>query len=481
MPLGIQQPRFSHAPSTAVWNAADEAIQLCAEIEMPLDEWQQIALRLMLGEEPDGTWSAQEFNIVVARQNGKNAILEARELAGLFLFDEPRIVHSAHQAATAEEAFVRMTNLIESTPWLDAKVAKVNRSPGRQRIILKTGQILSYRTRTKGGARGFSAPVVIFDEAQELTGAQIAAILPVVSTFPERQVIYTGTVLAGAVVFRGFVERVRKGIGARLGGAEWSADEELESDDVDAMRAANPSVGYRLDIPYMQGELATFRAAGEESKWREERLSIWPRAGAIGSLIGVEPWADAEKTGATLPLQLPKQHAFGIAVSPDRKHASIGIALKRSDGTTYVETIAHSGLEDVPAGIHWVIPWVTARLSVYPGAEWVIDQGGPAAPLAAGLVKAKAPVRLVDTAAWKLACAGFVDDVTGKRIQHRGQELLTTAAHGVKKHDVGEQWVYARRDSGVLVAPLEAVTLARAGLDPAPGQKSAFAFNLNDF
>jgi hypothetical protein len=61
---------------------------------MPLDEWQQIALEVMLGVAEDGSWSAQEFGLVAARQNGKSAILEARELAGLFLFGEPRIIHS---------------------------------------------------------------------------------------------------------------------------------------------------------------------------------------------------------------------------------------------------------------------------------------------------------------------------------------------------------------------------------------------------
>lgn len=470
---GVQQPRFSFAPATSVGNSAQDAIDLCAQIGMPLDEWQQIALRLMLGEELDGSWSAQEFGIVVARQNGKNAVLEARELAGLFLFDEPRIVHSAHQSATAEEAFKRMANLIESAPDLDAEVSKIVRSPGRQAILFKSGQELSYRTRTKGGARGFSAPIVVFDEAQELTGDQLAAIMPVVSSFPDRQLIYTGTVLGGAMVFRGLVQRGRDHIGARLGYAEWSADEECESDDVNAMLRANPSIGIRIELPYVQNELTIFRAAGEEQKWREERLSIWPKTDEIGSLIPVEPWAAGEDTGWAPPIVLPKPYGLGIAVAPDRSWASIGFACYRPDGKTYVEVLAQE------RGVDWVLPWIDQRREQYPRIEWLIDQGSPASTLEQPLKLMEVPIRLTTTPEWKAACAGFVDDVVADRIRHMGQPELTVAANGVKQHIVGDQWVYARRDSGVLVAPLEAVTLARFALGAV---KPAFQFiNLNDY
>jgi len=62
-----------------------------------LDDWQRFALDCALGERADGKWAAFEVGIVVPRQNGKGAILEARELAGLFLFDEQLILHSAHE------------------------------------------------------------------------------------------------------------------------------------------------------------------------------------------------------------------------------------------------------------------------------------------------------------------------------------------------------------------------------------------------
>ena len=482
--LGFQTPRFIHIPETVVNNAAPEAIQLIAEAGMPMDEWQQIGLTTMLGETSEGLWAAQEAAAVLSRQNGKNSLLEAREIAGLFLFGETRIVHSAHQAATADEAFKRMRNLIEGVPWLDSEVQKILGSPGRQSIKLKNGSELSYRTRTAGGARGFSAPIVVFDEAQELTGAQLAAIVPVTSSFRNRQIIYTGTVLATGSVFRGVVERGRQGIGRALGYAEWSAPEDCESDDPDAILSANPGIGYRpgLTVEYCLNELEMFRAAGAEDKWREERLSIWPSQQLVGSVIPVDAWVaglsgwrpDPATTGGVV----------GVAVSFDRKYAVVGIAVDSPRGT-YVECIAQTG--DVGpdgvlrAGIDWVLPYLQGLQERRQPTAVVVDQAGPAGTLVGAMQMMQLPVRVAGFQDWKAATNNFVDGVIQGTVEHSGQIQLTESAQGVQWRTVGENQVYDRKTSGVNVAPIEAVTLASWGLNPDPKSKQFFVMNLADY
>lgn len=466
--IAPQEPRFIHIPDDAVDNAGQEAINLVAEAGQPMDGWQQVALRTMLGETAQGTWAAQEMGICVARQQGKNAVLEARELAGLFLFGETRIVHSAHQAATADEAFKRMRNLIEGVPWLDQEVAKILGSPGRQSIKLKNGSELSYRTRTAGGARGFSAPIVVFDEAQELSGAQLAAIIPVTSSFRNRQVIYTGTVLAGASVFRGVVERGRKGIGAALGYAEWSAPEDCESDDPVAIRQANPGIGNRpgLTVQYCLNELEMFKAAGEEGRWREERLSIWPDQNLVGSVIPLDAWDRA--LSEWRPPFMVQGGAVGVAVSMDRTYAVVAYAVLSPAGV-FVEAVAQTGDTDpvtgvVREGIDWVIPWVSELYARRFPECVVVDKAGPAFPLVNGMVGAGLPVRVASFEDWKAACAQFVDEVVAGRVEHSGQPQVQESAAGVRKRMVGDAWVYDRKTPGVRVAPLEAVTLAAWGV-----------------
>lgn len=94
--LGHQRPRHLSLPPR-VTSAGSDATELAARAGLMLDPWQSLILDGALGERADGAWAAFETAIVVSRQNGKGAILEARELAGLFLFGEELILHSAHE------------------------------------------------------------------------------------------------------------------------------------------------------------------------------------------------------------------------------------------------------------------------------------------------------------------------------------------------------------------------------------------------
>lgn len=77
-------------------SAGAEAVDLAATAGLILDDWQVLALEEACGERA-GRWSAFEVGVVAPRQNGKGSILEARALAGLFLFDERLIIWSAHE------------------------------------------------------------------------------------------------------------------------------------------------------------------------------------------------------------------------------------------------------------------------------------------------------------------------------------------------------------------------------------------------
>lgn len=463
---GNQVPRFQFAPVEAQ-NAADEAIELMDAVGKPMYPWQETALRLMLGERADGSWAAFEFGLIVARQNGKGGVLEGRELAGLFLFGERRIIHSAHESDTAAEAFERMREIIDGTAWLSKRVKKMNSAPGKQRIELLNGQKLSYRTRTANGGRGFSAPTVILDEAQALTPRQLAAIMPVVSKQPNPQLIYAGTVLERAAVLRGVVERGRKKVGTRLGYAEWSSDPESDPADSASWLDANPSSGLDggLTLDYIQAEYDAFVSAGALDQFNQERRSIWPSTGTIGTLIGVAEW-DAGRAEILLP-KSDEPVAVGIAVTPDRKWASVGFAWM-VDGKIRVDLAAHR--EDT----EWVIPFVAEIAARRKIVTVAVDQAGPAGTLLVAMGAARLPVTTTKTADYKAAVAGFVDAVRQGRVQHRDQPELTVAVNGVREHKVGDSgFVYARRDSPVVISPLEAVTLAAWGLtQSAPAEPS---------
>ena len=174
----------------------DVAIQLAKLAGLELDPWQQDALVLMLGRRADDSWASTECVEIVARQNGKGTILEARVLAGLFLFNEQLQMWSAHEYRTALEAFLRVRTLIDNLAEegiLGKNDVKISTTHGSEGLTLATGQRLKFIARSKSSGRGFSGDLVILDEAFALTRAQHSALLPTLSARENPQILYTSS------------------------------------------------------------------------------------------------------------------------------------------------------------------------------------------------------------------------------------------------------------------------------------------------
>ena len=115
----------------------------------------------MLGLDEAGRFVHFESGMNVARQNGKDGVLEIIELDALFEWPAPvLIIHSAHEFATSQEHQLRLEALIQNTPDLHALVKPrggYKHANGQESINLKSGSRIIFKARTKGGTRGFSA------------------------------------------------------------------------------------------------------------------------------------------------------------------------------------------------------------------------------------------------------------------------------------------------------------------------------------
>ena len=281
-----------------------------------------------LGERPDGRWAAFEIGLVVSRQNGKGSLLEARELAGLFLLGERLIVHSAHEFPTSLEAFRRLVTLIDETPQLSKRVKRISNSHGEEGIELKTRQRIRFRTRTSRGARGFTADCVIFDEAMKIPRATHAAILPTLSARPNPQVWYTGSAVdqqseEHGVVLSRIRERGIKGNDPSLAYFEWSLSDDLAAvteavaDDPESWSKTNPALGIRITTDYVGHE----RAALDTRSFAVERLGVgdWPNTDESATRV-IDPKLWAQAADPDSELDGPSFIAFDI--TPDRSSAS---------------------------------------------------------------------------------------------------------------------------------------------------------------
>jgi hypothetical protein len=148
-------------------------IDLAADIlDDGLMPWQKFALEHTHKYKPDGRWATPTNCVVVARQNGKSFLQQIRILGGLFLWDEPLQIGSAHRLATSLEQFRQLIHLIEGSEMLSKRVQRIRWSHGSEEIEVKgtTGQINRFIVKAGGSAaRGVSAPSTIhLDELREM-------------------------------------------------------------------------------------------------------------------------------------------------------------------------------------------------------------------------------------------------------------------------------------------------------------------------
>lgn len=443
--IGSQEPRLGDVPGRSA--AGVEAVELAAAAGLVLDEWQQGVLHAALEETAQGRWSSFEVAMVVPRQNGKGAILEARELAGLFLFGEQLILHSAHEFKTAAEAFRRVLALIEGQDDLRKRVRKVRTSHGDEGVELVSGQRLRFVARSTGSGRGFSGDCVILDEAYRLPQEALGALLPTLSARPNPQLWYASS--AGHTdsdVLRSVRDRGTRGEPG-LCYVEWSADPSLAVEDQEAWFQANPALGLRIDVEHVAREFAAMPLA----EFRRERLGIWDESGSADGAIGLDAWQRCvdRSSSALDPV------AFGVDVSPDNA-ASIAVAGVRSDGLVHLELVDHR------PGTTWLPGRVEELYRRWSPSAIVVDPGGPIGGVLVDLERVVPLTKLTGREVAQSA-VGFAAAVNQDRVRHLDQAPLNAAAAAAKRRLVGDLWAFGRRGSFVDISPLVAAQLAAWG------------------
>lgn len=442
--LGAQRPRVSSAPDYRS-SAGTEAFELAATAGLVLDDWQRHVLEVALGERSNGRWAAFEVGLIVGRQNGKGAVLEARELAGLFLFGEQLILHSAHEFKTAQEAFRRVLGLIQNTPDLERLVARVRTSHGEEGVELKSGARLRFVARSTGSGRGFSGDVVILDEAYNLPGSAMGALLPTMAARPNPQVWYASSAgKADSEVLARVRDRGAEGTSGRLAYFEWSATPDADLDDPVAWQAANPGLGIRIDPEFVEAE----RAALPEIEFARERLGIWAD-GLRDAAIDLGLWQSLVDTECLDRSPV----VFCPTINPERTKGAITAAIRRADGLVQVESI------DYRPGVAWMLDRLAALNADWKPVAVVLDPGAAEGSLTQGLQAAGIEPVLITGRESAQADGAFFDAVVDRKVRHGNQAALNVSVEQATWRPVGDTRVFHRR-SAADIGPLSGAAKA---------------------
>jgi phage terminase large subunit-like protein len=293
-------PRLHRVPASSR-NAGEQLRALAERLGLRLLPHQRLLLAEGSGADDAGRW-ASFINVIIApRQVGKSETLLVRVMGGLFIFGERTILVSAHEARTTALLFRRLQGLIDANPWLGPRIAKRTQSHGNEAVELDNGARVQFTARSTSSGRGFSADLLILDEAHVLDGDTAGAILPTASASPNPQVwacASAGTVTA--YVLAGWRDRALSGDDPAIALWEWSADEDARQDDPATWLACNPGVPGLISLEYVRRE---WEALPPEV-FARERLAVsrWPSDddGQWQGGISEDAWAACYAPGASL-------------------------------------------------------------------------------------------------------------------------------------------------------------------------------------
>lgn len=358
---GSQNPRIRVEPARVSTDGSDAA-ELVAAYGFTLDVWQSMVLDAWLGKDANGDYTATTAGLSVPRQNGKNAVVEAREFYGMLVNGE-KILHTAHQVKTSKKAFHRIEALFtdDSHPELQAEVMRIRRTNGEESIELRNGGRIEYSARTRGASRGFAGiSLVVYDEAQELQDEQVEAIMATLaaSDTGQRQLIYTGTPPGPncpGTVFKRVRASALESPGEHTAWHEWSVDAKsidgIDTSDRSLWYECNPALGIRLDEDFTAEEQATMSDDG----FARERLGWWsPTGGVMRYVLQEWQWDDL----ATDNPPADGKTAYGVRFAVDGSEVSIAAALLSDDGSVHVEQVRR---ENMSAGLTWLADFIAER------------------------------------------------------------------------------------------------------------------------
>lgn len=465
---GYQTPRLSHFPSqlanhpTFFSSLADDAIDLADLAGLELLPWEELIVRESLGERTDGLWSAATVCLIVPRQNGKNVCVYARQLAGLFLLGE-QIVHTAHEFATADDAWKQLKELIESCDLDDEMIHPHLHGGANVSLRHSNGGFIRYRARGNGAMRGLTKiGLFIADEAFAVTGQQMGAAKPIMQAADKRQLWLTSS--AGfdeSEVLKSFRDQGMAGSNPRLLFGEWSCPERSDPTDRENWKMANPSLG---------ASFCTWEAMEENfndlpvDQFAREHLGMWDDP-YVNAVIDLNAWdaCKEEDVAEGVAPEIPVDWTVAcLDVAPDRSSWSAVIAGMRPDGRHHVEVVSNES-----GSTKGILPlFQRLRASSSPPKAVAVQAGGRAGDFGPELEQIGFKVTYFGSKEIANSTGQFEDDIVGGKLSHLDDPFLMDGLKGATKYQIGGDeeksggWGWLRKNSAVDITGIVACSYA---------------------
>lgn len=428
----------------------------------PFDAWQEW-LAVHVGELlPDGRPRFRNVLILVARQNGKTYFGQALILYWLFIERTPLVLGTSTDRSYAKRTWSSICETAKDNEWLacDLNAKSQRLTIGEEALTTNYGAEYIFAANNGRAGRSTTLHRWLADELREhhnrdawdsaskamnaVAGPQIVAI----TNQGDDESVVLDSLRSPAL------EYIETGEGdSRLGLFEYSAPDGADPTDLDALAAANPNLGHRLDPEALLADARrAVRAGGEElTGFRTEVLC--QRVSLLNPAVDPDRWkACGRIPGATWLEDHRKALALCIDVSLNGDHASL-IAAAKVNGKVRAEVVQAWDGVGCTAQLRADLPGIVEK--VKPRAIGFFPNG-PAAAVAADLKDRKGnrswPPRGVTvvelTADAAGACMSLAALVQSEEIEHPIDPMLDAHVAAAQKLITGDRWVFQRKEAG---------------------------------
>lgn len=464
--VGSQEPTFE---VIGPWARTDgpECVSTLAAYGFTFDAAQRHQLDVYMAKDADGQPAAMSVGLSEPRQNGKSHAARwyaiwCAAICGM------QVVYSAHNGDCVDEFFNLLVSVFENEanfPDFHAMLdGEPYRQPGKQYMRFVGGGRIRFSTRTNNKSRGGTCSVIVIDEAQELTEAQMNALLPTTAASPDGvpQVIYIGTPpdpTCQGTVFQRIHDEAHDDPDPDDWWMEWAA-EELPGEDatadelVEMAYATNPAMGTRIRERTVRNEARKLSRDG----FARERLGWWRPGGVVAPpLIDPASWKGCEVADGDA--MRDGKLAYGVKFSPDGSSAALSVALSERNGPSYVELVEFQGTSH---GTDGLADWLVARAQKC--CALAIDGKSGTAPLVKRLIDRGFPRRALvecSTANAQEAASMLLDEVRAGTVTHIASPALDESATRSVRRQIGTNGGFGFGDGPDSTStPVESAALA---------------------
>jgi len=434
-------------------------VQVAQLLGWDLFRWQEDASMLAGEYHPlSGRPRFRTVGASVARQNGKTSWILTR-IARQLLPHGQHVAYTAQDRSLARLKWEEHVEILMETPFA-ARVRDVSTQRNQEKLVMKNGSWYMPVTPTaKKAARSLSLDLAIADEAYAHTTMGLAgAIRNTLLTRPNAQFYLVSN--AGdetSVLWRHYTDLGRASVddpNATICWIEYATEDDASRFDPVAVRAANPSAGEDGGVDW-ESLMVEVRES-DEATVRRENMNLWTLSSGAG--LG-SWWNQAPRMTVDSVLQAGGRVVFGLDFEPERNGGALMVCAISDDGVRVcpIEVVA---VADDPVSMDGLVQ--RAADNAIARQSWVVvGASSPAASaipvlekLTARKVKGKKPGR-PDTASLMFpvtaqgtsrAVGAFHDAVVSAKIAHTGDPVLTSAVVSVMRREVGDAFVWQRRD-----------------------------------